>query len=83
MDNKVPYISSLTYDFNEISGKIVCLDIVDSQSALNSTRDVNFRAHFSQTISHQFRLFHQTGTKTAALDPRTRTSNVEVDLIIA
>lgn len=83
MDNKMPNISSLTHSFDKIPRKIVRLNVIDAQSALNSTWNVHSLSHFSQTICHQLRLFHQTGTKTATLYSRTRTTNIEIDLVIS
>ena len=63
--------------------EFIAVIVVDSNAGLDRDRRVCFSLHRVQASGYRLRFGHQACAELAALNPVTRTANVNVDLIVA
>ena len=83
MNYELLYTSFLTNYCNKVNYIIPCILIINTQSTLHCNRYINRLYHLLTNIGHQFRIKHQSRSKTPRYSLMTRTPTIQIDLIIS
>ncbi len=83
MDNKRLTLAPAGNGINKAAKEFIAVLIVNADAGLHRHRNRDHVAHGFDAVGHQLRIAHQAGPEHAVLHAIGRTTNVEVDLIVA